>query len=217
MLQKLAVLSLSTVLIIACNPQKEQASTTEVPSENTVKEMSELEKEHQLFRPGYADSINAGLIPEDTMVTSARRLAEGTVGGTEISINYGSPGKRGRVIWNGLVSYDQVWVTGSHWATAITFGQDVKIEGTTIPAGTYGFFTIPGRENWTLILNEVYDQHLAEEYQQSQDLVRVQVQAKELEDVVQRLTYELEDLGDGKGMIHMSWDQVQVSLAFDVN
>lgn len=143
-------------LLLACNPEKEKAVTTEPTAE-----ISEIEKEHLLIMAGYADSVNLGLV-EDTIKGSARREAKGNLGDTEVTINYGSPGKRGRVIWNGLVSYDQVWVSGSHWATAVTFSKDVVIEGTDVPPGTYGFFTIPGRETWTLIINKHFDQHLAD-------------------------------------------------------
>lgn len=197
-------------LLLACNPEKEKAVTTEPTAE-----ISEIEKEHLLIMAGYADSVNLGLV-EDTIKGSARREAKGNLGDTEVTINYGSPGKRGRVIWNGLVSYDQVWVSGSHWATAVTFSKDVVIEGTDVPAGTYGFFTIPGRETWTLIINKRFDQHLADEYDEVEDVVRVSVKPIELENEVQRLTYEIEKIADSEGTISLSWDQIKVSMPFSI-
>lgn len=197
-------------LLLACNPEKEKAVTTEPTAE-----ISEIEKEHLLIMAGYADSVNLGLV-EDTIKGSARREAKGNLGDTEVTINYGSPGKRGRVIWNGLVSYDQVWVSGSHWATAVTFSKDVVIEGTDVPAGTYGFFTIPGRETWTLIINKRFDQHLADEYDEVEDVVRVSVKPIELENEVQRLTYEIEKIADSEGTISLSWDQIKVRMPFSI-
>ena len=45
------------------------------------------------------------------------------VGNTDIKINYHSPAVRGRVIWGGLVPYDQVWVTRAHSATTLEVGK----------------------------------------------------------------------------------------------
>jgi hypothetical protein len=178
-------------------------------------QLSNLEKEHVLEKVAYADSVNAGLL-EDTFKGSARREAKGTVRNTEVIINYGSPGMRGRVIWNGLVSYDQVWVSGSHWATAIYFSDDVLVEGTEIPAGMYGFFTVPGRDSWTMIINKTFDMHLADDYEESEDVVRLTVMPEELEYPVQRLTYEVDAKNDTEGIISLSWDKIKVNMPFTI-
>lgn len=195
----------AAVVLAACNRSEK---TDGIASSS---EMSNLEKEHLLVRAGYADSVNKGLL-EDTIKGSSRREAKGNIGSTEITVNYGSPGVRGRVIWNGLVAYDQVWVAGSHWATAVTFSKDVVVGGTEVPAGTYGFFTIPGKETWTLILNSNYDMHLADDYQESQDIVRLMVTPEILDSPVQRLTYEVSVDNESSGSIAMSWDQVRVRM-----
>jgi len=202
------------LILIGCSSPKEGGEGAEADAQTP--EMAEWEIEHQLFMPGYADSVNMGLIEEDTFKSSSRREVTADIAGTEVTVNYGSPGKRGRVLWNGLVSYDQIWVSGSHWATAVTFSKPVTVQGTSIPAGMYAFFTIPGRQEWVLLLNENFDQHLADEYSQAADLVRVTVTPEELPEVVQRLTYQVTDLGEGKGAISMSWDQVRVSMPFEV-
>ena len=172
---------------------------------------SKLEQEHQLEMVSYADSVNRGLM-EDTFKGSARRETKENFNGTEITVNYGSPGIRGRVIWNGLVSYDQVWVAGSHWATAVTFSDAVSIQGVEVPAGTYGFFAIPGKETWTLILNREYDMHLAEGYDETNDLVRVEAVPVESEIPTQRLTYSLEQAEEGRVNLVLSWEKISVVM-----
>ena len=194
-------------LVFSCGQSNQ---TGENASESTT-ELSTIEKEHQLDRASYADSVNLGLL-EDTMKGSARREARGKIGSNEISVNYGSPGVRGRVIWNGLVSYDQVWVSGSHWATAVIFSQDVLVEGIIIPAGIYGFFTIPGKDEWTLILNKNFDMHLADDYEESEDLVRVKIIPEILENTVQRLTYGIQSTSDSTGVVSLSWDKIKVKV-----
>lgn len=162
-------------------------------------------------KAGYADSVNAGLIAEDTYKKSVIRTTMATFGGVHIHLVYGSPGVRGRVIWGGLVPYNEVWAAGAHEATRISFSRAVRIKDQEIPAGTYGFFAIPGPEKWTLILNTRYQQHLADEYQSSEDVVRVEV-SPQTREFTPRLTYGLEKTGPQAGLIHLDWEKLRLSL-----
>jgi hypothetical protein len=75
------------------------------------------------------------------------------VGLTDVSIAYCRPGVKGREIWGALVPYGEVWRTGANEATTITFSSDVTVQGNPVAAGTYGLFTLPGKDEWTVILN----------------------------------------------------------------
>lgn len=143
---------------------------------------------------------------------SPHRMAMSNVGNTHVHIEYGSPGVRGRVIWGGLVAYNQVWVAGAHNATSIDFSTDVKINGQVITKGKYAFFTIPGEQEWTLILNKNYDQHLADEYDQKEDVLRLKVKPEILLEVQESLTYTVEPMDDKKGKVSMSWEKVKVGF-----
>lgn len=143
---------------------------------------------------------------------SPHRMAMSNIGNTHVHIEYGSPGVRGRVIWGGLVAYNQVWVAGAHNATSIDFSTDVKINGQVIPKGKYAFFTIPGEQEWTLILNKNYEQHLADEYNEKEDILRLKVKPEILPEVQESLTYTVEPINDNKGKISMIWEKVKVSF-----
>jgi Protein of unknown function (DUF2911). len=163
----------------------------------------------------YADSVNEGIITEDTLRGSPRRVTSSQIGENQISIMYGSPGVRGRVIWGGLVAYDEVWVTGAHMATKVEFSKDIQIEDVIIPAGTYGFFTIPSRDSWTLILNSNWDQHLSDEYSMELDIVRYVVTPEITETMIPRLTYRIiEHELENQASIVMNWESIQVELPF---
>ena len=55
-----------------------------------------------------------------------------TVGVTDITIDYSSPGVKERKIWGDLVPYDKVWRTGANEVTSITFSDLVKINGNNL-------------------------------------------------------------------------------------
>lgn len=199
-----------------CGPGEPKITNSTAQSTQPPSNLSQLETHHQLYRPGYADSLKTGLIPVDDFKGSARREVMAEVNGATIRINYGSPGKRGRVLWNSLVPYEKVWATGAHWATAIEFGKDVKIGDVVLPAGMYGLFTIPGQQEWIIIINKRFDQHLADDYQESEDMVRYTASPEILDKVVERLTYTIEKEEERKGQISIAWDQIKVSLPFEV-
>src|SRR5579859_5842464 len=68
---------------------------------------------------------------------------------SNIELSYSRPGIKGRSIFGDLVPYDKVWRTGANQATTLTFGDDVTIGGTKVPAGKYGLLTIPSAGEWT--------------------------------------------------------------------
>ncbi|MBN8865271.1 MAG: DUF2911 domain-containing protein [Sphingobacteriales bacterium] len=201
---------LISVVLFACgnNNTDKKATAEKAENEHAGHTMSMPEDEK-----GYADSVNSGLIKEDTLKGSPHRTAMNTIGNTHVHIEYSSPGVKGRVIWGGLVAMDKVWVAGAHDATSIRFYKDVLIDNKKIAAGTYAFFTIPGRDSWTLILNTRFNQHLADEYQQAEDVLRVQVKP-EAHVFTPRLTYTVDKTADDAGVIRLAWDSIRVSLPF---
>ncbi len=148
----------------------------------------------------------------DTLKGSLKAKAMGTIGNTGITINYYSPAVRGRIVWGGLVPFDKVWVTGAHRSTNIDFNQEVEIGGVTIAPGKYALFTIPAKEEWTIIINKNWDQHLADDYDQKLDIVRVKVKPETEDTHQERLRYAIEQEGDNEGEIVIYWEKLEISL-----
>jgi hypothetical protein len=161
----------------------------------------------------YADSINSGLIKEDLRKASVPRSASLKMGKTSLNLSYYSPGVRGRVIWGGLVPFDQVWVTGAHSANKFEISNDIKINGQVIKAGIYGLFTIPGNEKWTFILNKNYEQHLSDDYDQKEDVFRLDIKPIQ-NDMTQRLTFELKETSKKEGELVFKWENLSFSVPF---
>jgi hypothetical protein len=145
---------------------------------------------------------------------SPRKSTTKTIGNNHIHIEYSSPSVRGRTIWNGLVAYKQVWVTGAHSATSIEFSQSVIIAGKMIPKGKYGFFTIPDKKQWTIILNKKWNMHLADGYTPTEDAIRITATPTRNKFITEQLMYEITSTGNNKVRISMSWEYLKI--AFDV-
>jgi hypothetical protein len=86
-------------------------------------------------------------------LASPRDSVKGTVAGSTISVNYGSPAVKGRKIGGEIAPYGKVWRTGANEATIFTTSKDIKIGGKTLPAGKYSLYTVPGEKEWKIIFN----------------------------------------------------------------
>ena len=151
----------------------------------------------------------------DTSKRSIKSSAVSKIGNTNIKINYHSPGVRGRTIWGGLVNYNDVWVTGAHSATTLEIDKEIVVAGTHIPQGKYAIFTIPGKEEWTIIINKNWNQHLTDDYLQKEDIVRIKVKPEKLKQNSERLQYFIEEKKEGNGSISVAWEMLKVK--FDIN
>jgi hypothetical protein len=192
-MKKLALIFINTSLILACSDNRSVNQAKETKKDST---------------PAKATS--------DTSKKSIPSATKKWVGNTDIKINYHSPAVRGRVIWGGLVPYDAVWVMGAHKATTLEVGKDFKIGNKKIPAGKYALFTIPGKDEWTLIINKNWNQHLADNYSESEDVVRLKVKPKTTDEIIERLNYEIDQQGERIADIIIRWEKLRVSFGIEI-
>ena len=129
--------------------------------------------------------------------------------GQDISVRYGRPYKKGRVIFGGLEPYGKVYRCGADSATTITFDKDVNFGGKPVKAGTYTLFVIPNEQSWTIILNSQLGQWGAFDYDKykDKDILHVDVPVKKLDSPVEQLTITLP-----ASAMTIEWDNVQVAV-----
>ncbi len=140
------------------------------------------------------------------------------VGLTDFEIVYSRPGVKGRTIFGGIVPYGQVWRTGANQATKITFNTPVKFNGTEIPAGTYGLFTIPGETEWTNILNTNSAQWGAYQYNEKADATRFKVEPVTLSDTrIETFCIEFNHIKDESAVLDLVWDKTVVPIHLEVD
>ncbi len=143
---------------------------------------------------------------DDANRKSKNGKTTGVIGGVEITVEYGRPNVKGRKIWGGLEAYDKVWRTGADEATTISFSADVTIGDRKLPAGTYGLFTIPGKDEWVIIFNNVADQWGAYEYDAGKDALRVLAKPQATEHVE-----TLEFVIEGSSVV-LRWEKLAVGF-----
>lgn len=129
-----------------------------------------------------------------------------------IDLSYSRPNMKGRKIFGDLVPYNAVWRTGANGATTLTFGDEVIIGGTKIPAGKYGLLTIPGAGEWTIIITKQTDVTSPAAYKQSEDVVRVKATPQALPMTIESFTIMFNDVKPASIAVGMMWDKTYVEF-----
>ena len=140
--------------------------------------------------------------------------ATGTIDGATITIDYSSPGVKGRKIWGELVPYDKVWRTGANEATIFQTDKDIKVEGKTLKAGKYSLYTIPGKDDWVFIFNSqtgqwgIKDEAGTTTEDPSKDVLRVTVKPKASKTFQERMNFVVDK--DGFALV---WENLEVPVS----
>ncbi len=180
-------------LISACNSTSKDVTTDATPPQQFVASAAPL--------PEFTTTV------VEAELASPRKEMSGILDGVEITVNYGSPSVKGRSIWDSLVPYGEVWRTGANEATRFTVNKDVKVGNAQLPAGTYGLFTIPSAEGWQIIFNREADQWGAYEYDENQDVIRVNTQPSTTADTSETLEFSL-----GRNAVIMEWETLRLPI-----
>lgn len=141
-----------------------------------------------------------------------------TLGISTISISYSRPTVKGRTVWGGLVPYGYnnlgfgtataaPWRAGANENTTITFSNDAKVEGKSIPAGTYALFVGVHEDGKAdIIFSKNSTSWGSYFYSESEDALRVQVQSTE-NTMTERLTYDFVDLTKNSATVVLDWEK----------
>ncbi|HEV9037509.1 MAG TPA: DUF2911 domain-containing protein [Puia sp.] len=158
-----------------------------------------------LYLPSIAQQIK-------TPAPSAPQFVRQDFGLSSIELSYSRPDMRGRKIFGDLVPYGKVWRTGANQATTLTFGDPVTIGGTKIPAGKYGLLTIPGADDWTLIITHQTDVTSPAAYKPDQDIVRVTAKPYQLPFPMETFTILFANVTANACDLQLIWENTVVAL-----
>lgn len=131
---------------------------------------------------------------------------------SKIEISYARPGVKGRSIFGDVVPFDKVWRTGANNATTIYFGEDVTVNNTKLTKGKYGLLSIPGKDEWTIILSKDTTVTSPNEYKQENDAVRIKVKPVALSKNIETFTIDIANIKNNSADIEIKWATTEVSF-----
>ena len=135
-----------------------------------------------------------------------------TIGTSDVTITYSRPGVKDRKVWGELVPYNEVWRAGANARTTWEFEPGVKINGTELKAGKYGFFILPTEKDWTLIFTE--DTTSPAQLGDAEKTVRLTVTPEEAP-MRERLMYGFDDMTDTQGTAWLHWEKLMAKVTIE--
>ena len=123
---------------------------------------------------------------------------------------YGRPQKNGEEIFGNVIPYGELWRTGANEATEVKFYKDVQFGGTTVAAGTYVLLTVPGEDEWEIILSSKLDVLGAFQYNPMFDVAKITVPVSKAENL-ESFSIAFKKFEDNVQMV-LAWDAVRVKI-----
>ena len=154
----------------------------------------------------------------NTPAPSPKIKMEQVVGLTTVSLEYSRPSVKGRNLFVDVEEFGKIWRTGANQATKITFSDDVKLEGKSVPAGTYALYSIPDATNWTIMLYK--DTKLGgnvSKYDKTKELTRFNVKGYKRSSFVESFFIDISDLKDGGATMALKWGNFYVPFKLEVS
>lgn len=143
-------------------------------------------------------------------------MVQQTVGDTKVTIVYHRPSVKGRKVWGGLVPFGEVWRTGANDNTTFEVSRDVTINGQALAAGKYGFYTIPQKNEWTIIFNKVNDKWGTYQPLEKDDALRVKIAPSKTKTMQENFLFDFDSVTNRTTNVSFSWEYLKVGLTVDV-
>ena len=149
-----------------------------------------------------------------------------TIGISKVTVNYSRPSVKGREVWGKLVPYgwnvqgfgagnSAPWRAGANENTTITFTHAAKVEGTTVPAGTYGlFYTINEDNSGEVILSKDSKSWGSFFYDQKNDQMRAKIKLNSVAPT-ELLTYEFDNVTKTGTDLMLNWEKKQFPVKIE--
>lgn len=136
---------------------------------------------------------------------------------SSIEITYSRPAAKGRKIFGDLVPFGKIWRTGANAATKITFGEDVKIGGMPVKAGSYALYTVPDANEWEIIINKGANNSGLTGYKTEDDVARFKVRSAKLPMSIESFTILLGNLTPSSASIQVLWENTAVEIPVEAD
>lgn len=163
-------------------------------------------------------ALGLGLVAsqaQELPMPSPSATLEQRVGLTDFTVEYSRPGVKDREVFGELVPFDQVWRTGANKVTTLEISTPIMINGEKVDAGKYSLLTIPGEDQWIIILNENNEMWGTGGYDQEQDVLRVEVPVKKSE-FTETFTVTFNDIRNESANLILRWAETEVEVPVEV-
>jgi DUF2911 family protein len=135
-----------------------------------------------------------------------------------VKVCYGRPSSRGRVMLGGKgVPYGKLWRTGANEPTIFFTPIPLTVAGIVVAPGVYSLYTVPGRNEWEIIVNRSISQWGREDQYtdqvKAQELGRAKVKSESVSSPIETFTIRAEPDGNNARLV-LEWEKTRVKITF---
>ncbi len=146
---------------------------------------------------------------------------------TDILINYGRPGVKGRTVWGDIVPYGMhegnkyssnkpyPWRAGANENTTIEFNNDVKINGKKLAAGAYSIHMLPSEKSFDIMFNKKSDMWGSYTYNAEENALVITVTPVKSEHT-EWLEFGFDELSDSGATAYLKWDNLKIPFKIEL-
>jgi hypothetical protein len=137
------------------------------------------------------------------------RVTQKIPSGATIIIDYSQPSIKGRTIGKDLEPMEgKVWRTGANEATVFETDKDVTVNGSKLPAGKYGLFTLFNGKEVTVVFNKTWNQWGAFKYKKEDDQLRISTTYVSQNPPAEKMFFTISQ----KGEVSLHWGERKVTF-----
>lgn len=164
--------------------------------------------------------IGAGFVAYIMLTTKSHSPAEKlefTDGDFKLTVDYCRPYKKGRLIFGeksegALLPYGEYWRTGANEATEIEFNKNLSINGNSLPAGRYRFYTVPNKNAWTVAFNSELGKWGYGEPDYDLDVLVLEIPSNEGSEITDQFTISSSRTTENSMELILAWDRTIVKI-----
>ncbi len=139
----------------------------------------------------------------------------------KLELTYSRPSLKDRTYFGDkseLAPIGEIWRTGANAATRLKITDNIVLGDKKIDSGTYVLYTIPGKKDWTIILNKGIENWGTDGYKQEEDVVRFTVSSFTLNvPPVENFTMQFSNIKPESCELHLIWGKTVVVVPIATN
>lgn len=141
---------------------------------------------------------------------------EQRVGLTDIKLEYYRPSMKGRVIFDELVKYGELWRTGANKNSIITFSKPVKIDGKELNAGSYAIYTKPNKATWEIYFyTDIENWGIPKNWDSKKIALKTSASTFELNRDIQTLSINIDNIKESSANLGIMWERTYISIPIE--
>lgn len=138
----------------------------------------------------------------------------------KIEVTYSRPNIKGRKLFGEnteLAPIGKIWRTGANSATKLKITEAMSVAGNNLDTGTYAVYTIPGKDEWTLIINKGSKNWGASEYTETNDIFRTNVKSTKTKNFSETFYIQFANVKAESCDMQLVWGNKIITIPFATN